>query len=303
MSIALSTAWAPKGAARLGKVLAAGRKIGFKAFELGVSRVPLDLDAATDAVERGRGEIGSVHAVCTEEEVPAAACRGDWVAEPDELLRREGVRLAKASIDSARRVGARAVVLHGGALPLPDARRFQYEMYRLISRGGTVADCRPVLDRLRSDRAALAPPYLRALQASLAEVCEYAGDLLIGLENRYYLSELPQGDEFAELFDRVAAPNLRYWHDVGHAHVLDRIGFVRHLELLERYGPRLAGMHLHDIHGFEDHRPPGTGEFNFAALTDFLRPDTLCVMEISDGHPARAVKRGRKHLANVYGIE
>ena len=188
-------------------------------------------------------------------------------------------------------------------LPIPDGRHIQFELYRIIGHGGGPDQCRPLIDRLRAERELVAPAHLRALENSVRELCDYAPDVLIGLENRYYMHEIPAGDEFGRLFDAVNADNLRYWHDVGHAHVLDRVGFFRHLDLLDRYGDRLAGMHLHDIQGFDDHRPPGAGTFNFASLVDYLRPGVLRVMEIAAGHSAKAVQRGREHLKEFYDIE
>lgn len=301
--IALSTAWNPKDLSSLSKLLALGRKIGFESFELGISSATFDLAAVLDAIERHEITISSIHNVCSERDVPAATRRGDWVGEPDEALRREGVALAKGTLDIARRVGAPAVVLHGGALPIPDGRELQFELFRLVSRGADPAEREPFLKALTEQRKQIVPPYLCALEESLKELCEYAPDVLIGLENRYYVADVPQLDEFQLMFDKVAAPNLRYWHDVGHAHVLERIGFGSQLGLLERYGGRLAGMHLHDIRGLEDHRPPGTGDFNFAALTEYLRPGVARVMEIASDHSPRAVKRGRRHLAEMYGID
>jgi len=296
--IALSTAWSPRRRASLARTFAAGRKLGFTAFELGISPAPFDLRAVGRALERGDVTITSVHAVCSERDLPPANRRGDWVADPDETIRREGVARVKETLDNARRVGAAAVVLHGGVLPLPEARDLQLEAFRAVSRG----EPPPPFARLVPERQVLAPAYLAALADSLTELCDYAPDLTLALENRFYVTDLPMGDEFHEIFGRVPAPNLRYWHDVGHAQVLDRIGCIDQVALLEAQADRLAGMHLHDIAGFDDHRPPGTGDFNFGALTEFLRPDVIRVMEIAPGHSPKAVRRGREHLAEVYGI-
>jgi sugar phosphate isomerase/epimerase len=301
--IALSTAWYPGRSASLPRTLRAGRKIGFRTFEIGVSGNPLDLGATLDALARDNLSVCSLHAVCSERPVPPGNLRGDWIAEPDDALRREGVDRLKETLDLARHLGARAVVLHGGTLPMPDAPAFQFELYRLIEKGNGPDGTQPVLDRLVGQRRQLAPPYLDALAASLGELCAAAPDVLLALENRYHICDLPHGDEFAELFDRVDAPNLRYWHDVGHAHVLDRIGFLDHLALLDRYADRLAGVHLHDIRGFQDHQPPGQGDFDFDTIKPELRPGVIRVMEMSPSLSTRAVRRGREHLRDRYGIE
>jgi len=301
--VALSTAWHPRRATRLSAVFARARKAGFTAFELGVSAVPFDLKTAVDEVESGRATVTSVHAVCTESPVPPGTKRGDWLGEPDEDLRRQGVTLVKETLDVARRVGAGAVIVHAGVLPMDDGRAAQSASLLLVSEGADPEGLQPRLDELRLERERLLPPRLRALEASLAELCEYAPDVLVALENRYFMHAFPHGDEFRLLFERVAAPNLRYWHDVGHAHLLDRIGFINHAQLLRQNTDRLAGVHLHDVRDFRDHRPPGEGEFDFGMLGEHLRPEVLRVMEIEPATPARALARGRRHLAATYGID
>ena len=300
--LSLSTSWCPDRFSSLAELLTAGRRMGFRSFELGVSSVPFDQQAVSDAMNREGIEIASIHAVCSERDVPGSTRRGDWVAEPDESLRREGVALVKDTLDVARRVGAPAIVLHGGILPIPDAQDFQLGLYRLIPRAADPSERRAFLARLIDRRREIVPRYLRALEASLKELCAYAPNVVIGLETRYFVSDLPHGDEFQMLFDRVDALNLRYWHDVGHAHVLERLGLGSQLDLLGRYGDQLAGMHLHDVRGFEDHRPPGKGDLDFDPLIACLRPGVIRVMEIASDHSARAVKRGKKHLATRYHI-
>ncbi len=300
--ISLSTAWCPPNIPTLPKLFAAGKRIGFTSFELGVSPVPFELDAVLRAIEHNEVAISSVHAVCREGEVPQPTRRGDWIAEPDEERRQEGIRYAKETIDLARRVGARVVVLHGGVLPMPEVPTLQAGLYQLVSEGAPPERIRACLEGVRAEREMLVPAYLRALETTLRELCDYAPDVTLALENRYYLHDVPHGDEFDRIFDHVSAPNLRYWHDVGHAHVLDRLGFVHHTDLLRHYSDRLVGMHLHDVRGFEDHRPPGTGEFDFGLVAGVLRQDTVRVMEIAARHAPADVRRGREHLAETYGI-
>jgi sugar phosphate isomerase/epimerase len=301
--LALSTAWHTRRSADPRRTFAAGRRIGFRNFEIGVSSGPLDLRRVARAAERRSVNVSSIHAVCSEDEVPELNRRGDWIGHADDERRRLGVKFARDTVDAARRLGAQAVVLHGGALPVPDASTMQMELFRDVARRGLLDEHGRVVQELARLRQPLVPAHMDALVASLSELCDYAPDVRLGVEDRFFICELPQRNEFQELFDRVDAPNLGYWHDVGHAFVLDRVGYVDQARMLEQYGGRLVGMHLHDIAGFQDHRPPGTGEFNFGLVAEYLRPDIPAVMEIGARHSARAVRRGREHLARMYGIE
>ena len=299
--IALSTAWNPKK--QLAKTFAAGRKMGFEAFELNGPSGPIDLPALLKAIEKHGVRISSVHAVCTEEEIPWWSTWGDWVGDADGDRRREGVRLAKGTLDIARRVGAPAIVLHCGLLPVPDADPFERAVFKSLGEGITPPKLKEQIQAFDNERRRYAGPYLDALETSLKELCEYAPEIVIGIETPYHIYSIPHGDEVQRVLDNVAAPNLRYWHDVGHAHLLDLIGFVDHLSHLDRCGGRLAGMHIHDIRGVHDHQPPGTGDFNFGALKKYLRPGVIRVIEVHSEQSAKAVKKGRQHLAEMYGID
>ncbi len=299
--LALSTAWHPRRYP-LDKVFKKAKKIGFREFELGVSAQPIDPDTALDAVRRDGIQITSIHAVCSRRAIPRANKRGDWVADLDAGRRRAGIDCIRETLDIAREAGARAVVLHGGVVPVPNHSKRQFRLYEMVAGRGPEGERERVLSDLLNDRARAAPACLDALAASLEELCAHAPDIILALENRYYAAELPLDREFDELFDRVDAPNLRYWHDVGHAHILEKIGLFDHLALLHRQRDRLVGVHLHDIQGFDDHRPPGTGDFDFAALKEYLRPDVLRVLEMGADLSARSIRRGAQHLATAYGI-
>lgn len=300
--LSLSTAWIPDGAFSLKDVLAGGRKLGFDVFELGVSAVPFDMRAASAAIEDGV-KFSSCHAITCERDIPRPTKRGDWVGSLNEDERRLGVELLKDNVSIARRLGVSVIILHGGFIAMPGTTELQFELFRLAQAGTKMLPRRPELDALFERRAKLVAPHLDALARSLAELCEYAGNIRLALENRFYLNEFPYGDEFAQIFERVNAPNLGYWHDVGHAHVLERIGCVPQAQLFEKYAPKLIGMHLHDIKGFEDHQPPGAGDFDFGVVLPLLAPRVIRVLEIGPKHTARQVKKGRDHLARKYGIE
>ena len=299
--IALSTAWNPKK--RIAKTFAAGRRMGFGAFELNGPSGRLDLPALLTDIEKHDVRISSVHAVCTEEDIPWSSTWGDWVGDADEDRRREGVRLAKGTLDIARRVGAPAMVIHCGLLPVPDADAFEQAIFKSLDQEIPLPKLDELLRQFSDERRRYAPPYLEALETSLRELCEYAPEIVVGVETPYHLYSIPHAEEVQQVLGRVDAPNLRYWHDVGHAHRLDIIGFVDHLSHLVRCGDRLAGMHIHDIRGVRDHLPPGMGDFNFGALTEYLRPGVIRVIEVHSEQSAKAVEKGRRHLAEMYGID
>ena len=92
----------------------------------------------------------------------------------------------------------------------------------------------------------------------------------IAAENRYSYHELPQLRDFEVLFKEFDGAPLKYWHDVGHDFVNVSLGIVQKGEYLKRFREQLAGFHVHDVQGIDDHLPIGEGEIKFHELLPVL---------------------------------
>jgi sugar phosphate isomerase/epimerase len=55
-------------------------------------------------------------------------------------------------------------------------------------------------------------------------------------------------------------------------------------------------MHLHDARGLNDHLPPGSGEIDFKSLNDYLKTETLRVVELKPATSPHQVQEGLNHL-------
>jgi sugar phosphate isomerase/epimerase len=138
------------------------------------------------------------------------------------------------------------------------------------------------------------PKHMDSLLSSLdrlVPVAEKQG-VLLGLENRYHYHELPGLDDFRLVFDAFQGAPIGYWHDTGHAHANETLGFIGRNTLLQNYADKLIGVHLHDAIGLDDHVPPGSGEIDFTALKPFLKTDTIKVIELKPGIPVSEVSEG-----------
>jgi sugar phosphate isomerase/epimerase len=80
-----------------------------------------------------------------------------------------------------------------------------------------------------------------------------------------------------------------YWHDVGHAEVQWRLGYVDKRAWLDALAPRTLGCHLHDVDGIGDHRAPGRGDVEWEYLARGLPAGALRVFEINQHQPDEAV--------------
>ena len=100
-------------------------------------------------------------------------------------------------------------------------------------------------------------------------------------------------------FDR---PGIGYWHDCGHAQIKENLGFIEHRAHLESLSPRLLGFHVHDVEfPGHDHRAPGSGMINFAALKPMVQPGHIKVFELSPSLTLDEVVKGVAHIHQVWG--
>jgi len=225
------------------------------------------------------------------------------LAEPDKEIRRQGVELARRTLELAHAQEARAVVVHCGWVEMAHAFRHLVSLYQQ-ERIDT-----PEAGQLRQDQRELLhrkkPKYRDALFFSLERLLEIAAkyDLTLGLENRFHYYELPGLDDFPDIFREFAGAPLGYWHDTGHAWVNEQLGFHNPGQILEALGDHLVGMHVHDARGLDDHLPPGSGEMDLAALADWLGADRPVVVELAPGtaldEAARGVDWVRTHLSGA----
>jgi len=218
---------------------------------------------------------------------------------PDKGERQQAVEATKRTIQHAETLGANAVVLHCGAVPM-DAELDR--LYRYYQRGKIAApDARHFvehkLDSLREQRT----PFLERLKHSLELLLPSAGaaGIRLGLENRFHYHELPGYEDFLTLFEEFKGSPVGYWHDTGHAHAQEALGLIPAGGLLEAYGNHLIGIHLHDAVGVDDHLPPGTGDIDFNALRPYIQRNTLLVLELRPGTPDRDIEKGIRHIRTV----
>jgi len=126
--------------------------------------------------------------------------------------------------------------------------------------------------------------------------------LLLGIENREAVEEIPFESDFFFFFKEFTSPTIRYWHDTGHAQIKENLGFIVHRMHLGAMADRLGGFHIHDVQfPARDHRVPGAGMLDFAALKPFVKPEHLKVFELSPGAAVEEVRTGVAHLKAIWG--
>lgn len=292
--IALSTMWAvqPRFERDLRAFMERAAELGYDAIEINHS-----MDAEQTGAILGHGvlPVTNVHAPAPLEQHPRLGWnRGLDLASDDEQERGLAVHYTKRSVDCAVDAGAQAVVVHLGAVsrsPINGDRRLR-SMYP----GGARASAEParenaITEALR-DRSSLARPALQRARRSLEEIVAYAEprSVAIGLECRLSFHEIPLPDEAAELLAPYPPAVAGYWHDVGHAEVLHRLGLVERSTWFDMLGDHLIGVHISDVAGIRDHRAPGNGDVDYGWLAERLPPGAALTLEIDQREPDEAVR-------------
>ncbi|MBI5638212.1 MAG: TIM barrel protein [Nitrospinae bacterium] len=295
---AISTCWRSEELTDPPALIAAMKETGMNALELEF-RVGAPLFEAIEKNREAWGiRVSSLHAVC-----PSAPGRGKGaeeflISDLDDEQRKRGVRDVIETLRRAAGIGAGAVVLHCGAIS--EELNAHKTMMRFCDEGkldGPEAEA--AREALLVKRVAAARrPFAQTLKSldAINGAAVKAG-VKVGLENRYYFGEFPLFEEFGVIFNMFDGGNLHYWHDTGHAHTLQTLFGIPHRKMLETFGSRLVGMHLHDVvNGYTDHNEPGCGAVDWDMVKGFLKPDTIRVMEINRRIPLDRALQGAAFL-------
>jgi len=293
--IALSTMWAIGQFSSLADFFKAGRDLGFTRFELNHAIDSPMLDGISPDES-----ITAVHEPCPADVSGAELKRRNWlVSAPGEGDRQQGVLAIRRSIDLAHELRAKAVIVHPGRVDIDPALESALVGLYQEGRAGQ-PEYAWAKQRLMAARAAQAGTNMRSVRRSLIELAEYAArrGVCLGLENRFHYSEIPLPDELEELLSLGLGDTVGYWHDTGHAQVLEHLGFGTHEEWLRRFSERMVGIHLHDVRDMTDHLAAGLGEVDWDLVFACLPARALRTCEFKPTNSPQDTAASLKFLAD-----
>ncbi len=200
--------------------------------------------------------------------------------EPEEKT--QAIKYTLQTMVHASELGAKAVVLHLGHVEMADPKPRFFELYH----AGQVNE--PVGRRFLSEQTRIRldrrEKNLHAVLQSLEVLNREAEHLnvTLGIENRCHFHEIPDLEEVGLILETFRGGRVSYWHDVGHAAIQEALGICSQRELLTAYSDRLAGIHLHDVKGLEDHLAPGKGDLDFGEILETIPAEAIKILEL---HP------------------
>jgi sugar phosphate isomerase/epimerase len=301
--LALSTAWNAFRHRDAKAIVEEIKSIGFNSVELNFSLPKKIIEDIALLQKTHQIEVVSLHNYCPlpEGQSPFEASPDNYsLAALDEWQRIRAIRNTKETIDTANRLKAKAVVLHAGRVEMPEITKTLIRIYK--SGGKDSQEFKRIKDEFIKERRSKIRPHLDAVLKSIDELAGYAQEakIYLGIETRFYYREIPSFDEIEIILKNFKNSSVFYWHDVGHAQVMENLGFFKHRDYLERYAKSLIGIHIHGIKGCDDHLAPFDTDLDLNMVVTFIKKDTLKVVESHSNATKDDLIKARDKLGEIF---
>jgi sugar phosphate isomerase/epimerase len=303
MNLGISTSWNAALHTDSNKLIQEVKSLGFDEVELSFNLTAFMVEAVGKLVEENQIKVVSLHNFCP---IPEGLKREEALpdcfslASPDETIRQKAVGFTKRTIDTAAELNARAVVLHCGRVEVASRT---VELIALYERGlKDTSAFSQIREKIIAERRQNAKPYFESSLKSLDELNTHARvrNILLGIETRFYYREIPSVDEIGIILEAFKNSQIHYWHDTGHAQLMENLGFCSRDEYINRYGKAMIGVHAHNIIGCYDHQAPVRGEFDFNRITPYIKSDTIAIIEAHQPASGQELRESKEYLERLW---
>jgi sugar phosphate isomerase/epimerase len=256
--------------------------MGFRRLEIGIAEVPVTLNGFEQSRRETGIEVRSLVAGCLDPRSDHPS--GSKLGSLDEDTRERALNCVRRHIRIAHRYECPVVVVRGCELedrPLQEeADRLQARILREGQTEETQASARDLVARVRKKGQRQIEHLCRSLHALLTEFPETR----IAIEPGTSFVDLLSFDACGWVLDDLVNKGVAYWHDTGLSQVRQRSGLSTQGEWLDKYAPRMVGIHLQDSAEGQAEMPPGSGEVDFKLVAGYLAKGAERVIEVNPRH-------------------
>jgi sugar phosphate isomerase/epimerase len=276
--LAFSTCWNSSRHSSGDEILAEISSLGFDHIELGQGIRISQWEGIERFLANHTMRVTSLHNFCPlPARIDAAPDRYECTAVRAEERERAQIH-ALRTIDYARKLGAKYVVMHLGSVPMAP---YTERLCKLINSGRYLSRSYVAMKLEAIKKREANSPYDRIVEW-LKPVLDHAisAGVMLGIENRIGIRTCPSEREFRRLFSELGS--IGYWHDFGHAQIRHNLTFLDHAEWLSEMASHLMGCHIHDVlFPCDDHKVPFSGMIDFAAFFSGVPSDLPLVWELN----------------------
>ncbi len=226
--------------------------------------------------------VSSIHNYFPKPDDPNIKGSGDLflLSSTDKDEHTTAIKYTLRTMEYANEMEAKAVVLHLGKVdmenPFEEFKKL-FELGKITQNEGKkfIEEQTKIRNSLRQKNL---DAVLKALDKLVIPAEKYG--IFLGIENRFYFHEIPNLEEAKVILQEFKGSNIRYWYDVGHAVVQERLGICSQKNLIINFLDAMIGIHIHDVKGIEDHLAPGEGELDLLNMLRDIKKDVIKVLEV-----------------------
>ena len=256
--------------------------MGFRKIEMGLSEEPVTMNGFADTQRETGVRLMSVVAGCLKPRGQDMACM--HLGSPVHDEREQALISVRRHIHLARRMGCPVVVLRGASIGDHKLHAEAAALDAKRARNGTSEELQEEAAEFVNRAQKRGQRQVEHLCRSLHTLSAEFPETRLALAPGEHLDDLLGFEPMGWVLDDLAKQGLGYWHDVGHIHTLERAGLPPQGRWLDRFAPRMLGIHLRDAADGEAEMPPGTGEVDFRLIAGYVPADASRVLDVNPRH-------------------
>ncbi len=263
-------------------MLSRAAELGYEYVELGHSTPISSIEGILKALSEDIVKVSSLHNFCPVPPFASGSVPNLYSPSTKNKIESEQwKRHTLNTLELAKQTNAKAIISHSGELTYflfrPDWQLAKFYKDENISELSENKNFEKTLNAfLKKSQKNIFPRHYKYLLENLNSIKEELekSSVIIGVENREGVCELPLDWTFKQLFDEIGeSDTIKVWHDVGHSKIKELKHLYSQEKLIEDTLDKIAGWHIHDCDANgKDHIALGDGSINFNQIKKYFNP-------------------------------